>query len=104
MIQLYFGGERLPFGLPPTQASLNAYLAMLDGTGLPWSVAVLGGDLVGSGLAEHALERGGHLRVGFGGLRRQAKTSACSQNRAARQRLTIQPGSSAGARITGFVH
>jgi uncharacterized protein (DUF849 family) len=65
MIKLYFGGEGLPFGLPPTQASLNAYLAMLDGTGLPWSVAVLGGDLVGCGLAEHALECGGHLRVGL---------------------------------------
>jgi 3-keto-5-aminohexanoate cleavage enzyme len=65
MIKLYFGGERLPFGLPPTRASLNAYLAMLDGTRLPWSVAVLGGDVVGCGLAEYALERGGHLRVGL---------------------------------------
>jgi 3-keto-5-aminohexanoate cleavage enzyme len=65
MIKLYFGGERLPFGLPPTRASLHAYLAMLDGTGLPWSVAVLGGDLLGSGLAEHAVDRGGHLRVGL---------------------------------------
>jgi 3-keto-5-aminohexanoate cleavage enzyme len=65
IIKLYFGGERLPFGLPPTRASLNAYLAMLEGTGLPWSVAVLGGDVVGCGLAEHALERGGHVRVGL---------------------------------------
>lgn len=65
MIKLYFGGERLPFGLPATRASLDAYLAMLDGTGLPWSVAVLGGDLVGCGLAEHALERGGHVRIGL---------------------------------------
>jgi uncharacterized protein (DUF849 family) len=64
IIKLYFGGERLPFGLPPTRASLDAYLAMLDGAGLHWS-AVLGGDLVGSGIAEYALERGGHLRVGL---------------------------------------
>src|SRR4029450_12325020 len=73
MIKLYFGGERLPFGLPPTRASLNAYLAMLDETGLPWSVAVLGGDVVGCGLAEHALERGGHVRAGledYGGERK----------------------------------
>src|SRR5262245_57397513 len=28
-IQLYFGGDALPFGLPPTAASLEAYLAML---------------------------------------------------------------------------
>jgi 3-keto-5-aminohexanoate cleavage enzyme len=65
MIKLYFGGERLPFGLPPTRASLDAYLAMLDGTGLHWSVAVLGGDVVGCALAGHALQRGGHLRVGL---------------------------------------
>ena len=38
---------------------------MLDGSGLPWSVAVVGGDLVASGLARLALERGGHLRVGL---------------------------------------
>lgn len=65
LIKLYFGGERLPFGLPPTRASLEAYLEMLDGTSLPWSVAVLGGDVIGSGLAALALERGGHLRVGL---------------------------------------
>ena len=38
---------------------------MLDGSGLPWSVAVLGGDVLASGLARLALERGGHLRVGL---------------------------------------
>jgi uncharacterized protein (DUF849 family) len=38
---------------------------MLEGTGLPWSVAVLGGDVITSGLARLALERGGHLRVGL---------------------------------------
>src|SRR4029450_6037029 len=65
MIKLHFGGERLRLGLAPTRASLNAYLAMLDRTGLPWSVAVLGGDVVGCGLAEYALERGGHVRAGL---------------------------------------
>jgi uncharacterized protein (DUF849 family) len=64
MIKLYFGGV-VPIGLPPTAASLDAYLAMLSGSGLPWSVAVLGGDVVGSGLARAALERGGHVRVGL---------------------------------------
>lgn len=63
-IQLYFGGPMLPFGLPPTRASLEAYLDMLDGTGLPWMVGVLGGD-VGTTLAELAIERGGHVRVGL---------------------------------------
>src|SRR5207244_1436758 len=53
------------FGLPPTAPSLEAYLAMLEGCDLPWSVAVLGGDVIASGLARLALERGGHLRVGL---------------------------------------
>ena len=65
MIKLYFGEGRMLFGLPPTRASLDAYLAMLDGTGLPWSVAVLGGDVVANGLARLAMERGGHVRVGL---------------------------------------
>jgi uncharacterized protein (DUF849 family) len=64
LIKLYFGGS-IPFGLPPTARSLDAYLAMLEGTGLPWLVAVLGGDVVKSGLAETALQRGGHVRVGL---------------------------------------
>jgi len=63
-IQLYFGGEALPFGLPPTPASLDAYLAMLAGTDLPWMVGVIGGD-VGTTLAELAIARGGHVRVGL---------------------------------------
>jgi len=63
-IQLYFGGPALPFGLPPTAASLDAYLAMLEGTALPWMVGVIGGD-VSSTLAELAIARGGHVRVGL---------------------------------------
>ncbi len=65
LVKLYFGGDASPFGLPPTLPSLEAYLAMLEPTGLPWSVAVLGGDVVGCGFARLALERGGHLRVGL---------------------------------------
>ena len=65
LIKLYFGGENANFGLPATQASLDAYLAMLDGSGLPWSVAVLGGDVIRCGMAKLALERGGHVRVGL---------------------------------------
>jgi 3-keto-5-aminohexanoate cleavage enzyme len=63
-IQLYFGGPALPFGLPPTATSLDAYLAMLAGTGLPWMVGVIGGD-VSLSLARLAIERGGHVRVGL---------------------------------------
>jgi uncharacterized protein (DUF849 family) len=63
-IQLYFGGPLLPFGLPPAAASLEAYLAMLDGSDLPWMVGVLGGN-VSATLAELAIARGGHVRVGL---------------------------------------
>jgi 3-keto-5-aminohexanoate cleavage enzyme len=63
-IQLYFGGAALPFGLPPTAASLDAYLAMLEGTDLPWMVGVIGGDVTES-LAPLAIARGGHVRVGL---------------------------------------
>ncbi|GAY11447.1 hypothetical protein TOK_5957 [Pseudonocardia sp. N23] len=64
IVKLYFGG-RLEFGLPPTATALEAYLEMLEPTGLPWSVAVLGGDVVDCGLAELAVRRGGHVRVGL---------------------------------------
>lgn len=64
IVKLYFA-DRLQFGLPPTPAALEAYLELLEPSGLPWSVAVLGGDVVASGLAELAVRRGGHLRVGL---------------------------------------
>ncbi len=64
IVKLYFGGE-LEFGLPPTAAALDAYLELLEPAGLPWSVAVLGGDVVACGLAERAIRRGGHVRVGL---------------------------------------
>jgi uncharacterized protein (DUF849 family) len=63
-IQLYFGGPALPFGLPPAASGLDAYLAMLEGTGLPWMVGVIGGD-VSSTLAALAIDLGGHVRVGL---------------------------------------
>jgi len=78
LVKLYFAGPHdfhpsstpsgspaLGFGLPPTRAALDAYLEMLEGSGLPWSVAVLGGDAVESGIVRLALERGGHVRVGL---------------------------------------
>ena len=65
MIKLYFGAGKTLFGLPPTRAALEAYLDMLEGTGLPWLVSAQGGDVVACGLARLALERGGHLQVGL---------------------------------------
>ena len=64
-IQLYLGGDRLLFGLPATPVGLAAYLAMLEGTGLSWMAAVFGGDVVASGIAALAIEKGGHVRVGL---------------------------------------
>lgn len=63
-VQLYFG-DAVPFGLPPTSASLQAYVDMLEGSGLTWMVGVMGGDVVGSGLAADAIDAGGHVRVGL---------------------------------------
>jgi uncharacterized protein (DUF849 family) len=73
MVKLYFGGEwgmtatgrGVSFGLPPSENALAAYLDMLTGTDLPWSVSVWGGDLLETPVARLALERGGHLHVGL---------------------------------------
>jgi uncharacterized protein (DUF849 family) len=71
LVKLYFaeggylaGGHAL-FGPPPIREALDLYLAMLGPAPLPWAVAVLGGSLLDSPIAELALERGGHLRVGL---------------------------------------
>jgi len=65
LIKFYFGAPRAGFGLPPTRKALDAYLEMIEGTALPWLVSVQGGDVVGCGLAEYALELGGHLQIGL---------------------------------------
>ena len=45
LLKFYFGGEELPFGLPPTLKSLEAYLDMLRGVRCNWFSACLGGDI-----------------------------------------------------------
>jgi 3-keto-5-aminohexanoate cleavage enzyme len=74
LIKLYFGGDYgisdgtpgvLTFGFRPTRKALEAYLEMLEGTGLVWLVNLYGGDVTASGLAKLALELGGHVRVGL---------------------------------------
>jgi uncharacterized protein (DUF849 family) len=74
LIKLYFGGDyglsdgtrgALTFGFHPTRKALEAYLEMLEGSGLAWLVNVYGGDLGASPMARMALEMGGHLRVGL---------------------------------------
>ena len=73
MVKLYFGGDYglfatqpgVSFGLPPTENSLLAYLDLLEGIDLPWSVSVWGGDLFATPIARKTLELGGHLHVGL---------------------------------------
>ncbi len=75
MIKLYFGGESgylggtglgVPFGLPPTRRALDAYVELLDGVDVPWSAAVLGGDLcTDAEFVAAVLDAGGHLHVGL---------------------------------------
>jgi uncharacterized protein (DUF849 family) len=77
MVKLYFGGDAgyvtsagqvhggARFGLPPTVKALDAYCELLEGCDLPWSVAVIGGDLFASPVAKLALERGAHLHLGL---------------------------------------
>jgi uncharacterized protein (DUF849 family) len=55
----------LLFGLPNTPESLDTYVRLLDGAPIPWAVSVVSGDVFANGVAQHALELGGHLRVGL---------------------------------------
>lgn len=74
-VKFYFGGPNgymargvgVSFGLPPTEAALDAYLEMmtLEGCDLPWFTAVVGGELIDTPIARLTIERGGHLRVGL---------------------------------------
>ncbi|MFM8304641.1 MAG: 3-keto-5-aminohexanoate cleavage protein, partial [Actinomycetota bacterium] len=66
MIKLYFGAPGAAFGLPPTTTALDAYCEIMAGSRLPWSVAVVGGDLFAHrDMALAALARGAHLHVGL---------------------------------------
>lgn len=91
MVKLYFGGPYnfvdgqeggVTFGLPPTEKALEAYLEMLEGSDLPWTVSVPGGDVNATGLASLAIARGGHVRVGledFGGPRQPANAELVAE-------------------------
>jgi uncharacterized protein (DUF849 family) len=71
LVKLYFaaGGYLTPgrplWGAPPIPEALDLYLAMLGDTGIPWAVAVVGGDALSAPITRVALERGGHVRVGI---------------------------------------
>jgi uncharacterized protein (DUF849 family) len=62
----YFDGTAcIGFGLNPTAAALDCYLDILGDSGLPWAAAVVGGDVVRSGIAALAISRGGGVRLGL---------------------------------------
>jgi uncharacterized protein (DUF849 family) len=74
IVKLYFGGRwmvdrvgvpGINFGLPPTRQALDLYLSMMEGSTLPWIVSAFGDSLLDLPLARHAMERGGHVRVGI---------------------------------------
>jgi uncharacterized protein (DUF849 family) len=63
----YLGGPGAAplWGAPPTREGLDVYVSMIGDRPIPWAVAVLGGSLLDTDVAELALARGGHLRVGL---------------------------------------
>ncbi len=63
LLKFYFGGAELPFGLPPTLKSLEAYLDMLQGVRCNWFSACLGGDIFP--LVPTTISLGGHVRLGL---------------------------------------
>ncbi|HVV08020.1 3-keto-5-aminohexanoate cleavage protein [Amycolatopsis sp.] len=73
VVKFYFAGGSAwgakksgpSFGLPPTKEALDIYLGMLEGANLPWTVSLMGGELLRTDLARYAVERGGNLRIGL---------------------------------------
>src|ERR1700761_767153 len=53
------------FSMNPTRKAFEAYVEMLEGSGLAWSVAVPGGDVTETGMTRLAIEAGGHVRIGL---------------------------------------
>jgi uncharacterized protein (DUF849 family) len=64
VVKLEFSGGHLVFGLPANAHALDAYLSMLEGTGIPWLVNYRDGDF-SDGFGRLVLQRGGHVRVGI---------------------------------------
>ncbi|HKV55016.1 MAG TPA: 3-keto-5-aminohexanoate cleavage protein [Candidatus Binataceae bacterium] len=63
LLKFYLGGPELPFGLPPTLKSLEAYLEMVKDVRVNWFAATLGGDNLP--LVPIIVSLGGHVRIGL---------------------------------------
>jgi len=71
IVKLEFSAGRRLFGLKPTPRGLDAWLELFDHERFAWMVTLRDGD-PSRGLAQWAIERGGHVRVGiedYGGPR-----------------------------------
>jgi uncharacterized protein (DUF849 family) len=62
-VTLYFGGENVLIGFPPSLDSLRAYSEMLKGVKALWFASVIGGDVLE--MAPMAIALGGHIRLGL---------------------------------------
>ena len=73
VVKFYFPGDAswgvkgvgATFGIPPSKAALDIYLSMIEGSGLPWMVSILGGAILETELPRYILEKGGNIRVGI---------------------------------------
>lgn len=73
VVKFYFPGDYAwgnkgvgaTFGIPPSKSALDIYLSMIEGSGLPWVVSILGGAILESDLPRYILEKGGHIRLGL---------------------------------------
>jgi uncharacterized protein (DUF849 family) len=63
LLKFYLGGPELPFGLPPSLKSLEAYLEMIKDVRVNWFAATLGGDNLP--LVPVIVTLGGHVRIGL---------------------------------------
>ena len=63
LLKFYFGGPELPFGLPPSLKSLEAYVDMIHDVDCNWFSACLGGDIFP--LIPTTIALGGHIRLGL---------------------------------------
>jgi 3-keto-5-aminohexanoate cleavage enzyme len=63
----YRGGAHVDLlcGMPNEPWAVDTYCRMLDDAPIPWAVSVVSGDVFENGVARHALDQGGHLRVGL---------------------------------------
>jgi len=89
--------QHIAFGFPPNDWALDAYLRLLaqEQPGAPWMVAGLGVEL--GDLMEHAVARGGHVRVGLEDAPMGCPHDNLALLRQARQRIESAGGTLATA-------